>query len=142
SFRCIKHSEVKKALNILQPGYTPSRFALAGHLLNEVFQEEKIKCSEKLYGELVCMSIDGWSNIHNEPIVCATVTVDRGNCICMTALTPLVIHITSEHLTALDSDTIKSCEKEFKCHVASFVTHNAANMAKMRKALEETENTS
>jgi hypothetical protein len=22
----------------------------------------------------VCMSLDGWSNVHNEPVVCATVT--------------------------------------------------------------------
>uniref|UniRef100_H2ZU85 Uncharacterized protein n=1 Tax=Latimeria chalumnae TaxID=7897 RepID=H2ZU85_LATCH len=125
---CTEHPKVKKAINMLQPGYTPpSRFALAGHLLNEVFQEEKIKCSEKLSGEFVCMSTDGWSNIHNEPIVCATVTVDGGTVYLYDSID------TSEYLTTLASDIIKSCEKEFKYHVTSFVTDNATNIAKMRE---------
>uniref|UniRef100_H3AJX7 Uncharacterized protein n=1 Tax=Latimeria chalumnae TaxID=7897 RepID=H3AJX7_LATCH len=141
SFHCIEQPEVKKAINMLRPGYTPpSKFTLAGRLLNEVFQEEKIKCSEKLSGEFVCRSIDGWSNIHNESVVCATVTVDGGTVYLYDNIDISGHPHASEYLTALASDTIKSCEQEFKHHVTSFLTDDAANMAKMRKALEEIEN--
>lgn len=37
-------------------------------------------------------------------------------------------------------DSIKKCEKQFGCHVRSFVTDNAANVAKMRASLKEKPN--
>lgn len=29
-----------------------------------------MKCKAKLENETVCIAMDGWSNIHNEPIIC------------------------------------------------------------------------
>ena len=40
---------------------------------------------------------------------------------------------TSDYLTLLAENSIKTCEDKFKCLVGSAVTDNAANMAKMRR---------
>lgn len=77
SFRCIENLEVKKAIQLLRPGYTPpSRKTVATSLLDEIYEEEKEKYFSSLSGQSVNMSIDGWSNVHNEPVICATITTE------------------------------------------------------------------
>ncbi|KAH1021490.1 hypothetical protein HUJ04_010996 [Dendroctonus ponderosae] len=78
SFRCIENSEVKKAIHLLRPGYSPPRKTVAWSLLGEIYTEKKEACFSSLSGKSVNMSIDGWSNIHNEPVICATLITDDG----------------------------------------------------------------
>ncbi|KAI6651859.1 Transposase [Oopsacas minuta] len=37
------------------------------------------QCKEQLDGKNVSMMLDGWSNIHNEPVVCVSVTTSDGD---------------------------------------------------------------
>ena len=35
-------------------------------------------CKEQLQGKTVSIALDGWSNVHNEPLVCISVTTTDG----------------------------------------------------------------
>ncbi len=47
---------------------------ILGQVNDSLLQE----CQQQLQGEDVSMALDGWSNVHNEPIVCACVTTVDG----------------------------------------------------------------
>jgi len=60
---------------MLRPGYTPpNRRKVSDKLLNNVFDSFTLETQMQLNGQVVCMALDGWSNIHNESIVCMCVT--------------------------------------------------------------------
>lgn len=137
SFRSIEHPQVKKAIALLRPGYPPpSRKEVSDRLLDEVYQEEKEKCFSQLANSYVNLSIDGWSNIHNEPIICATITTERGEVFLFDTIDTTGKPHTSAYLTELVIDLIERLKTRYSCRVASVVTDNAANMAKMRKNIK------
>ena len=37
------------------------------------------ECTEQLVGKNVSMMLNGWSNIHNEPVICVSVTTSDGD---------------------------------------------------------------
>lgn len=136
AFIHVEHPEFKKLINLLHPGYkSPLRRQIANELLNEVFDSELVKIKDCLNGKSVCMAQDGWSNIHNDSIVCISVTdvIDETVPLCDTIDTEDNSH-TAEYLLNLAITSIKSCQKH-GCRVKSFVTDNAANMRKMRESL-------
>lgn len=126
---------------MLRPGYVPpSRFQVSTTLLNEIFEEERSKCFEKLSGQCgqsVCMSIDGWSNTHNEPIICVVLTTEDGNCFLLESVDTSGHPHTGEYLANLAIDLIKRCKSEYNCKISSLVTDNAANMNSMRDKVAE-----
>ena len=81
--------------------------------------------------------MDGWSNVHNEPVVCVSVTTDKRDSFLIDTIDTSGCAHTSDYLTQLAENSIKSSQERFKCRVGSVVTDNAANMAKMRRQLEE-----
>nr|XP_047140637.1 uncharacterized protein LOC124815858 [Hydra vulgaris] len=80
------------------------------------------------------MSLDGWSNVHNAPIVCISVITDKTNILVETINTSGHSH-TGEYLTQLAREAIDSVRCKFGCTVKSFLTDNAANMKSMRQVL-------
>lgn len=86
------------------------------------------------------MSIDGWSNVHNEQVICATLTTVEGQVFLYDSIDTSENPHTSEYLTDLVCDLVSSCQSKYQCKVKSFVTDNAANMNLMRKTLEERTN--
>jgi uncharacterized protein YuzB (UPF0349 family) len=138
AFRSIEHPEFKKYSAMLRPGYSPpNRHEVGGKLLDKVFQKESEKCAAVLKNECVCMTIDGWSNVHNEPIVCACVINKSGEVFLVDTIDTSGNAHTAEYLTQIALKTIKSTQDKFNCFVRSFVTDNASNMAKMREELEK-----
>ncbi|XP_065668004.1 uncharacterized protein LOC136088247 [Hydra vulgaris] len=134
SFRTVEHKEFKKFINVLHPGYTlPNRTQIGGEILDRVYTEEIEKCNA-LNGKIVAMSLDGWSNVHNEPIVCISVITDKINILVETINTSGHSH-TGGYLTQLAKEAIDSVRRKFGCTVKSFVTDNAANMKSMRQEL-------
>ncbi|XP_065671836.1 uncharacterized protein LOC136089704 [Hydra vulgaris] len=124
----------EKDLFDLQLGYTvPNRTQIGGEILDRVYAEKIEKCNI-LNGKIVAMSLDGWSNVHNEPIVCISVITDKINILVETINTSGHSH-TGEYLTQLAREAIDSVRCKFGCTVKSFVTDNAANMKSMRQVL-------
>lgn len=126
---------------MLRPGYKPpNRKVIGGTLLDQVYQEELEKCQIYLENKTVCLSIDGWSNIRNEPIICACVVNEDGNIFLVNTTDTSGNPHTSEYLTCLTLKIIQDTEKKFKCFIRSVVTDNAANMARMRLQIQRESN--
>ena len=75
SFSLIENEQFVILINMLRPGYqVPTRKAIGGVLLDELHNECEVKLKSELNNKTVSMAIDGWSNIHNEPIICSSIT--------------------------------------------------------------------
>ncbi|GBP22163.1 hypothetical protein EVAR_10673_1 [Eumeta japonica] len=118
----------------------PNRKNIGGTMLDEVNVTVKSDMEKYLRGKVVFMALDSWSNIRNEPIVCVSVTSteDDGKVYLIDTIDTADKSHTSEYLLTLAVDNIKKCQS-FGCQVRSFVTDNAADMAKMRIELMELE---
>lgn len=137
-FRYVEHPEFVKLINQLRSGYKlPNRHNIANNFLDEIFNTTISEIKSQLNGKSVCMSMDGWCNIHNEPVVCISVydVTEKAVYLVVTIDTQDNSH-NSEYLLNLAVDAISNCQK-YNCTVRSFVTDNAANMAKMREELAQ-----
>ncbi|CAJ0940114.1 unnamed protein product [Ranitomeya imitator] len=83
SFRLIENPHFINMVQSLRPGYSPpTRADVAGKLLDQVYDREMEQCATALEGKIVNLSIDGWSNVHNDPIVCACITKEEDKILC------------------------------------------------------------
>lgn len=97
-------------------------------------RKERENCKVFLEGKTVCLSLDGWSNIHNEPIICVVVHTKDGDAFLVHTVDTSGNPHTSDYLVTF---AIIECEGSFGCQVRSVVTDIAANVAKMRSELEK-----
>ncbi|XP_055845077.1 uncharacterized protein LOC129911335 [Episyrphus balteatus] len=133
SFRCVEHPQVKRTIEMLRPGYQPpSRFDLGNTLLEEIYNEEKEKCFSSVKDQTVNLSIDGWSNVHMEPIICGCVTTETGEVYLLESIDTSGKPHTADYLQEISKNLILKCKTQYKCRVASFVTDNASAMTRMR----------
>lgn len=138
SFRLVEHPTFIKAVQMLRPGYKlPDRKAIGGRLLDIVHDRHQNTCKDQLNGKTVCMSLDGWSNVHNEPIVCVAVTDEEGNTFVTDTIDTSGHAHSTNYLEEIASTTITKAETTYGCRIGSFVTDNAANMAAMRRELHK-----
>lgn len=140
SFLAVEHDEFTTFVKMLRPGYRPpSRHQIGGKLLDDMHEALQDTCKSVLKTQVVNMAIDGWSNIHNEPIVCSCVTDKDGRSYLVETIDTSGNPHTWEYLLEITLQAIKKAEDNYDCRVGSFVTDNAYNMAKMRRALMESE---
>ncbi|XP_053164622.1 uncharacterized protein LOC128350389 [Hemicordylus capensis] len=140
SFRLTENPHFINMVQSLRPGYSPpSRADVAGKLLDKVYDREMEQCATALEGRIVNLSIDGWSNVHNDPIVRACITTEEGKVFLAQTIDTSGNAHTAEYLQEVAVKAIITCEQKFKCLVCSLVTDNAANVSKMRRNLEEQE---
>lgn len=138
SFRSVEHSQFVKLVQQLRPGYNPpNRHEIGGHLLDTIYNEERKKCTAALKNETVCLGFDGWSNIHNEPVICVTVTTKTGNVYLIDTIDTSGKAHTAENLEEMAISSIKKCLSDMQCSIRSVVTDNAANVNKMRDLLNK-----
>ena len=93
-------------------------------------------CKERLADLTVSMMLDGWSNIHNEPIVCVSVTTPEGESYLTETVDTSGHAHTAEYLEEVVMSAVTSTEQRFGCKVSTFVTDNASNIVKMWRQLE------
>lgn len=137
-FRHVDHPQFIQLIEELRPGYKPpNRKDISGHLLDNVYEEEKQKFREFIQNEIVCLGFDGWSNVHNDPIVCLTVTTKSGEVFLLDTIDTSGHAHTADYLESITYNSIKKCEDELKCRIRSVVTDNAANVKKTRLLLEK-----
>lgn len=142
AFRIVDHPEFVKMIEMLRPGYTPpSRKEVGDKHLPQVYEKEVNKCADVLKGKTVCLGLDGWSNVHNEPIICATVTTDSGQVYLVDTVDTSGEPHTAEYLVNVATTSMEKARNNFGCQVGSIVTDNAANVAAMRRKLEEKDDT-
>ena len=117
-FCTVEHPEFKNLMSMLKSGYRPpSRFKVRGKLLDTVQGDLLDQCTAEWRDRTVSMSLDGWSNVHNDPIICATITTDDGpSFVAKTVDTSGKSH-TSHYLYEITKTAIQECEEKFKSHV-------------------------
>ena len=83
------------------------------------------------------MELDGWSNIHHEPIVCCSITTHEGDTFLTSTIDTGYERHTGDNLEVIAEKAIKQAEENLECTVSSFVTDNASNMKKCRNQLQD-----
>ena len=135
-FILAENKEFLKLIEMFRPGYSPpNRKDLASTLLDKVHEEVFSSCKEKLQGKTVSMEVDGWSNVHNEPLICCSVTTAEGDTFLTSTIDTEDERHTGDNLEKIAEDAIKKAEETLGCKVSSLVTDNAACMKKMRNQL-------
>ena len=68
----------RKKLSKARPGYKPpNSHQIANKILENEFAAFQKEVNICLKGKKVCLAVDGWSNVHNDPIICIRVTEIR-----------------------------------------------------------------
>lgn len=99
---------MKQLCALLRPSYKTNLqivIETSGESLQNVFDKECRQCVQELQGESVCMTIDGWSNIRNEPIICVCV-VKQGKVFLVDTVSTSSNSHTSDYLKTLSVKTI------------------------------------
>ncbi|KAM7179686.1 uncharacterized protein RBU57_011685 [Macrochelys suwanniensis] len=110
-FCMIENPHFINMVQSLRPGYSPPNGAdVAGKLQDKVYEREIEQCGKGLEGKIVNLSFDGWSNVHNDPVVCACVTTEGNVFLTETIDTSGNAH-TAEYLQEVAVKAIKHCEK-------------------------------
>ena len=137
AFNVADHPQWKKLVGMLCPGYTPPSSKRVGNeLLSEVANSQKKNMKNLLTGKEGTLVLDGWSNIHNQPVVATCLHVED-------EIFMLDSHDTGSMTKSADKckdlaqSSITRAKEEFGCKVTSIVTDNAKAMENMRKALQE-----
>lgn len=75
-------TQFKKMCSLLRPGYKGHSAKYIGDsILDTVQKEVKTECRDEVKNSTMCMSLEGWSNIHNEPLVCGSIVTLNGESI-------------------------------------------------------------
>lgn len=135
-FATADHPQFRKVVQMLRPGYIPpTRKAIGGQLLDRVSEDLTSDMKDDIDGKSGTLVQDGWSNIHNEPVVASCLHVNNKvyllDCHDTGAMTK-----SADNCKNLASDSIKVAKDKFGCSVNSVVTDNAKNMENMRTALK------
>lgn len=86
---------------MLRPGYNPpNRKDISGPLLDQVHDKLKTKMKYEIQGKNVVLVQDGWSDIHNTPVIASSIHCD--------------IDGSSYFLSAVNTGT-KKCTILYKC---------------------------
>lgn len=68
---------------------------------------------KKLNDETVCVSLDGWAVIHNEPVVCVAVTHPKGETYITDIDETYGIHQNADCLETVEREAINSAETKY-----------------------------
>ena len=128
-------------MRALRPSYSPpSRKDLSGQLSEEVHAECEKEAACLLENKLVTNNLDGWSNVNQEPIICVSASTTIGDIYLLETIETGANAHDANYLQQIAQENKKS-EEKFKFKVCGFVTDNASNVSKMKKQMEQNEDT-
>ena len=136
-FSVVEHPLFRTLVETLRPGYRPpSRKTLSSTLLDQEHNKLHSTMRGKLEGKTVTMQQDGWSTLHNDPVISTSVTCE-GNGYFIDAQYSGANAKTAEYCQEMLLKSKTFAENTYGCKVKTIVTDNARNMSKMREALEK-----
>ena len=137
AFNVAEHPMFLAMLDALRPGYKPpNRKALSTKHLDKTHERLQTNMKANLEGKVVTIQQDGWSNIHNDPVIATSVTCD-GKGYFLDAVETGTTSKTGENCKEMLMKSVTLAREKYGCQVKSVVTDNAKNMEKMRRALKE-----
>ncbi|KAI6658327.1 hypothetical protein LOD99_15596 [Oopsacas minuta] len=113
---------------MLRLGYTPpTRKSLAGGLLDKIFNEVTTMTASALEGRDVSLVQDGWSDIHNSPVI--------SHCVHSGEISYFLISVDAgsnkkiaTYCTSLAIEASKEVTDKFGCKVVAVVIDNEQKM--------------
>ena len=136
-FSVVEHEKFIELVEALRPGYRlPSRKQLSGSLLDKVYENLQDTMKYELDSKECTLIQDGWSNIHNDPVVAHVIHTENKSFFISSKDTGSHSK-TGEYCKQLAKEAIKTSEEKYNCQVTSLVTDNAKNMDKMKMMLQE-----
>ena len=137
SFNVADHPQFKKMISMLRPGYeSPSRKELAGHILDNVHDHIIDEMKTELSGKDVTLVQDGWSDIHNSPVIASSIhTSDKSYF--LSAVETGSNKKTSAYCASLAKTSMGEASATFECNVTAVVTDNEKKMDVVRKQLKD-----
>lgn len=135
-FSVIESPHFKTMIETLRPGYKPpNRKTLANDLLDTVSTSVHSKMMMELENKTVTLIQDGWSSIHNVPVIANCISTGEHSYF-VSSVDTKAEKKTADYCLQLAVKAKEEVEKTYKCKVRSFVSDNEAKMKKMRQDLE------
>ena len=136
-FNVAEQTHFKQMISALRPGYTPpDRKKLSGFLLDTVFVAINGHVADQLEGKDVTLVQDGWSDIHNQPVIASC--VHTGSKSFFLSADDTGSHKkTATYCASLAEKAVEDAKSHFKCNVRAVVTDNEKKMEVMRQQLKD-----
>ena len=117
-FNVADNDHMKKLITILRGGSykSPNRRDLGGYLLDEVNEECEKALTTELEGKNVTLIQDGWSNVHNQPII-ATCLHTGTKAFFIRSVDTGSEKKTAEYCSTIAEKEVDFCEETYKCKV-------------------------
>lgn len=137
-FNAVEADEFSKMVKSLRPSYTPpNRKALAGPLLDKVYLDVKDEMSKDISpAQALTICQDGWSNIHNDPIIAHSLH-DGKKAYLLNIEDTGSDQKTANFCYELLDRNIQEVQDTYHKPVFAVCTDNEAKMVAMRKQLTE-----
>jgi len=136
-FRVSENEHFKNFIQILRPGYEPpNRKQLSGNLLDKIHNEIMDQTQSELKGKTVTLMQDGWSDVHNTPIIANVLSTGESSYFLSTIDSGCNVK-SADYCLKVAKEAIEEAATKFNCKVRSFVSDNEKKMVLMRKKLSE-----
>ena len=129
AFNIADNQIFKDTIELLCPGYSPpSRKDIGGYLLDNVHEKLKTNLShmrKDLVGKNAALILDGWSDIHNTPVIASSLHCD-GKSYFLSAVDTGTNKKTAQYCT--DIATNAKADDTFGCNITGVVTDSEKKM--------------
>ena len=109
---------------------------VAGPLLDQLYEEEYVRCMDDVSGKLGTLSVDGWTTCSHDPVLAVGLFVNQDSYFLDAIDTNGVSHTAENLLTAVTA-AIQKAEETMQVSIVGFVTDSASNMVRCRELLAE-----
>lgn len=134
-FAVAEQQEFKQLISMLRPGYRPpNRKAIGGVLLDNVYDSLQKDMAPHLKDKPVTLIQDGWSDIHNSPVIAHCIHTGSKAYFLSSDETG-ANKKTSDYCAELAKTAMSVAAAKYGCHVKAVVTDNEKKMLKMRDIL-------
>ena len=131
------HPVWRQTVEMLRHGYhPPNRKDIGGPLLDKTHEKLTTTMKTQLEGEDVVMMKDGWSDIHNTPVIATSLHSD-GAAYFLSVIDTGTNKKTAAYCTSVAQDAIKEAKEVYGCHVTAMVTDNEKKMEVMKQNLKD-----
>jgi hypothetical protein len=134
-FSVVEQEEFKRLMTMLRPGYKPpNRKTLGSTLLDKVHGSLSTAAASRLHGKDVTLIQDGWSDVHNSPVIAQCVQ-NGSEAYFLSSVESGANKKTAEYCSNLAKEALEENKVKFGCQVVAVVTDNEKKMQKMRELL-------
>lgn len=132
-FSVVDHPQFIKYSQLLRQSYKPAHSGtVSGHLLDNIYMQERSKGIIAAKAKFATIMQDGWSDNSQSPVISHCINVEGRQSFFLNAIPTSNISKTSANCCTMAIDAIKVAEEEFQCKIGAFVTDNCNTMLLMR----------